>query len=316
MLFLPRFEGLSVMRFAIFLLIAIVSFANEASAQITPFPANFRTSEIEVDGARLHVRDGGRGPAVVLLHGYTQTGDMWAPLATELARNHRVIVPDLRGLGRSSRPANKYDKATQATDIARLLDKLGIKKADIVGHDIGTMVAYAFAARYPKRTRTLIVMDAPIPGVGPWEDIIREPALWHFSFGGPDVERLVAGRERIYLDRFWNEFAADPNKLTEATRDHYARAYAEPGAMRAGFAQFAAIASDAADNKLAAARGKLNIPVLAIGGEKSFGSDMAVVMRAVATDVTEVVISGAGHWLMEEQPATTISAIQSFIEAN
>lgn len=290
-----------------------VLIATGASAQVAPFPAQFRTEQIQGEGAELHVRVAGRGPAVVLLHGYTQTGDMWSPLATELVRDHTVIVPDLRGMGRSSRPSAGYEKVAQARDIAGVLDRLNVRQADIVGHDIGNMVAYAFAASFPERTRTLTVMDAPIPGIGPWDDIVRNRALWHFSFGGLDAERLVAGRERIYLDRFWNEFAADPTRLPDATRDHYAALYAQPGAMRAGFAQFAAFEQDARDNAALAARGKLTMPVLAVGGERSFGGTMAAIMRTVATDVHEVVVPGSGHWLMEEQPRATVTAVSSFL---
>jgi pimeloyl-ACP methyl ester carboxylesterase len=158
-------------------------------------------------------------------------------------------------------------------------------------------------------------MDAPLPGIGPWDEIVRSHALWHFSFGGPDAERLVAGRERIYLDRFWNEFSADPRRFSEASREHYAGLYAQPGAMHAGFAQFAAFDQDAIDNKAFAAQDKLGMPVLAIGGEKSFGPTMAVVMRFVASDVHEKVIADAGHWLMEEQPVATVAAIADFVNA-
>ncbi len=175
------------------------------------------------------------------------------------------------------------------------------------------MVGFAFAARYPERTTRLVVMDAPVPGVGPWEAMTRERALWHFSFGGPDAERLVAGRERIYLDRFWNEFAADPRRMDEPTREHYARLYAQPGAMRAGFAQFAAFPRDAEDNRAAIARGRLAMPVLAIGGERSFGAIMTAVMRSAADDVREAVIPGAGHWLMAEAPEATIRTVDAFL---
>ena len=146
----------------------------------------------------------------MLLHGFGDTGDMWAPLAENLARDHTVIVPDLRGMGMSSHPDSGYDKRTQAGDVRAVLTQLGVDRAVVVGHDIGTMVAYAYAARYPDKTARLIVMDAPVPGIPPWDQIVRNPLLWHFDFGGPDMERLVAGRERIYLDRFWNEFAGDP----------------------------------------------------------------------------------------------------------
>jgi pimeloyl-ACP methyl ester carboxylesterase len=284
-----------------------------AHAQPKPFSSDFRTQEIEVDGARLHVRVGGSGPAVVLVHGFGDTGDMWAPLANVLAKDHRVVVPDLRGMGLSSRPEGGYDKKTQAGDIRAVLERLGIDRADVVGHDIGTMVAYAYAARYPDKTTRLVVMDAPVPGVPPWEQIVRLPALWHFDFGGPDAERLVKGRERIYLDRFWNEFAGDPAKIDEATREHYAKLYAQPGAMRAAFAQFRSIRTDSVDNA-ESVKTKLTMPVLAIGGEKSFGANEAVVMRNAATNVTELVVPGSGHWLMEEAPDVTIKAVRDFLD--
>lgn len=288
-------------------------FTLQASAEVQPFPATFRTQEIQTDGALLHVVIGGKGPAVVLIHGFGDTGDMWAPLAAALAVDHTVVVPDLRGMGLSSHPADGYDKKTQAADIRAVLAKLGIEHSVVVGHDIGTMVAYAYAARYPDRTDRLVVMDAPVPGIPPWDQIVLMPALWHFSFGGPDAERLVAGRERIYLDRFWNEFAGDPSKIDEATRVHYAALYARPGAMHSAFAQFLSIPKDAEDNKVSMTT-KLTMPVLAIGGAKSFGANEAIVMRNAATNVTEVVIPNAGHWLMEEQPTATIAAIRTFLD--
>ena len=294
--------------------LGVFAVATPASAQVQPFPAGFEIREIQTDGATIHTRIGGRGSAVLLLHGYGETGDMWAPLAAELVRDHRVIVPDLRGLGLSSRPEGGYDKKTQGRDIAQVLDRLAIDTVDLVAHDIGNMVGYAFAAQYPDRVTRLIVMDAPLPGIGPWEEILKNPLLWHFRFGGPDMERLIEGRERIYLDRFWNEFSADPKSFSEASREHYAKQYAQPGAMRAGFAQFAAFDQDAIDNKAFLAKGKLAMPVLAIGGEKSFGPTMAVVMRAAATNVTELVIPGSGHWLMEEQPDATIAAVRAFLD--
>jgi pimeloyl-ACP methyl ester carboxylesterase len=284
-----------------------------ASAAVQPFPPSFRIQEIQTEGATIHVRVGGKGPAVVLLHGFGDTGDMWAPLAADLARNHTVVVPDLRGMGLSSHPEGGYDKRTQAADIRSVLTQLHIDHSAVVGHDIGTMVAYAYAARYPDKTDRLVVMDAPVPGIPPWDQIVRLPALWHFDFGGPDMERLVAGRERIYLDRFWNEFAGDPSKVDEATRQHYAELYARPNAMHDAFSQFRAIRKDAEDNQAAMAT-KLTMPVLAIGGEKSFGANEAIVMRNAATNVTELVVPNAGHWLMEEAPAIVIPAIHHFVD--
>jgi len=276
------------------------------------FPASFRTQNIETEGAMIHVRLGGHGPAVVLLHGFGDTGDMWAALAADLERDHAVVVPDLRGMGLSSHPAGGYDKRTQAADIRSVLTRLGLDRAAIVGHDIGTMVAYAYAVRYPDKTEKLVVMDAPVPGIPPWEEVVRSPLLWHFDLGGADMERLVAGRERIYLDRFWNDFAGDPSKIDEATRAHYAALYARPGAMRSAFAQFRSIRQDAEDNKASMAT-KLTMPVLAVGGEKSFGATEAAVMRNAAVKVTELVIANSGHWLMEEQPEATVAAIRAFL---
>jgi pimeloyl-ACP methyl ester carboxylesterase len=292
--------------------LALLAASVAAHADVTPFPASFHTQDIPVDGVTMHVRVGGKGPAVVLLHGFGDTGDMWAPLAADLARDHTVVVPDLRGMGLSSIPPSGYDKKTQAADIRGVLNALKIEHSVVIGHDIGTMVAFAYASRYPERTDRLVVMDAPVPGIPPWNDIVRSPMLWHFDFGGADMERLVAGRERIYLDRFWNEFAGTPAKVGEGTRQHYARLYARPGAMHAAFAQFRSIRQDAVDNEASMAK-KLSMPVLAIGGEKSFGANEAIVMRNAADKVTEVVIPGAGHWLMEEAPTQTIAAVRGFM---
>jgi pimeloyl-ACP methyl ester carboxylesterase len=222
-------------------------------------------------------------------------------------------MADLRGLGLSAKPTGGFDKKTQAADVAGVMDALGASRADVVAHDIGNMVAFQFAARYPQRVRRLVLIDAPVPGVGPWDDILKSPLLWHFRFGGPDMERLVAGRERIYLDRFWNEFSASPEHFSEAARVHYAALYAMPGAMHSGFAQFAAFDQDVIDNRAFLAHGRLKMPVLAVGGAKSFGPMMAVVMRAAADDVTEAQVPGSGHWTMEENPVFTTQLVTDFL---
>ncbi len=287
-----------------------------ALAATSDFPAGFRTQEIQTNGTTLHVRIGGAGPAVVLIHGYGDTGDMWAPLAADLMRDHTVVAPDLRGMGLSAIAAEGFTKKNQAEDIAGVLDALRIDRADVVGHDIGNMVAFAFAQAHQARTTRLVMMDAPVPGIGPWDEILKNPLLWHFRFGGPDMERLVAGRERIYLDRFWNEFSANPVRFPEGARRHYAALYARPGRMHAGFLQFAAFDQDAIDNRAGLTAGRLQMPLLAVGGDHSFGSTMAFVMRFAADDVHEVVISDAGHWLMEEQPQMTVAAIRAFLDAD
>ena len=282
-------------------------------AAVQPYPSSFRTQTVAANGTRFFVRVGGHGPAVIMLHGYGESGDMWQPLAVAMARNHTVIVPDLRGMGLSAHPPGGYDKKNQGRDIAGVLDALHVGKVDVVAHDIGNMVAFAFVAEQPRRVGRLVLMDAPIPGVGPWEEILKNPLLWHFRFYGPDMERLVKGRERIYLDRFWNEFAFDPGKIDEETRNHYAALYALPGGMHSGFAQFAAFDQDALDNQAFLTRGPLTMPVLAVGGDHSFGWTMAAIIRLVASDVAEAVIADSGHWLMEEQPEATVKLVTEFL---
>jgi pimeloyl-ACP methyl ester carboxylesterase len=294
--------------------IAALALALSAPAAVRPFPPGFHTQGIKTDGATIHVRVGGKGPAVVMLHGFGDTGDMWAPLAAALAKDHTIIVPDLRGMGLSSYPDTGYDKKTQAQDIARVMDRLNVQKTDLVTHDIGNMVGYALAAQYPDRITRWVIIDAPLPGIGPWDEILKSPLLWHFNFRGPDVDRLVKGRERIYLDRFWNELSADPKAIDEATRQHYAKIYARPGAMHAAFNQFAAFSQDASDNKAFASKGKLTMPILALGAEKSFGAQQAAIMREVGTNVEGGIIANSGHWIMEEQPDATVKAIRDFLE--
>jgi pimeloyl-ACP methyl ester carboxylesterase len=305
------------MRLPLFALLAgllVGASSGAARAESFDFPAAFTARDIPANGTTIHVRSAGTGPAVVLLHGYGETGDMWIPLAAVLAKDHQVIVPDLRGLGLSAKPAGGFDKRTQAADVAAVMDALGASRADVVAHDIGNMVAFQVAARYPQRVRRLVLIDAPVPGVGPWDEILKSPLLWHFRFGGPDMERLVAGRERIYLDRFWNEFSASPDRFTEAARVHYAALYAMPGAMHSGFAQFAAFDQDAVDNRaFLAGGGRLRMPVLAVGGQKSFGPMMATVMRAAADDVTEAQVPDSGHWIMEENPGATTTLVTDFL---
>jgi pimeloyl-ACP methyl ester carboxylesterase len=281
---------------------------------IFPFPATIQTREIETNGVTIHVRVGGHGPAVVMLHGFGTTGDMWGPLAAALVEDHTVVVPDLRGLGLSSKPEAGYDKKTQAGDVAGVMDALGVQRAEFVTHDIGNMVAFAFAVGHPDRVNRWVPIDAPLPGIGPWDQITQDPSMWQFGFGGPDMERLVAGRERIYLDRFWNEFSRDPSRFDEAKRQHYASLYARPGAIRAGFAQFAAFRQDAIDSKAFLAKGKLQMPILALGGEAAFGPMMGTVMRCAAIDVQDAIIPDCGHWIMEEQPAATTKLVVDFLK--
>jgi pimeloyl-ACP methyl ester carboxylesterase len=304
--------GIMIRHFFAIALFAIGATFSHAQPSL---PSSFQAKTIHSpEGADIFVRWGGRGPVVVLIHGYAENSDSWAPLAADLMKDHTVVVPDLRGIGRSSKPEGGYDKKTQAKDIRAVVNALGYDKTFVVAHDIGNMVAYAYAATYPDKVERLVVMDAPIPGIEPWSEILLNPGVWHFNFHGPDAERLVVGRERIYFDRIWNDFSADPSKPDEATRNFFAATYAQPGGMRAGFAQFTAFSQDAKDNKIFE-QVKLTMPVLAVGGEKSFGPLQAVIMRHVATNVQEAVVAGSGHWLMEERPAYTVTLIREFLDS-
>ena len=284
-------------------------------AGIKPWPAGIHGEQMTVSGGTQYVRLGGSGAAVVLLHGFGDTGDMWVPLDEVLMKDHTVIVPDLRGMGLSSHPEGGYEKVAQARDLAAILDQLGVKQAALVTHDIGNMVGYAFAVQYQSRTTRWAVMDAPLPGLGHWDDQLKNPKVWHFNFRGPDVERLVAGRERILLDRFYNELSATPASIDEQTRNHYAALYAQPGAIHNALGgQFAAFAQDAIDNqKLLAEKGKLTFPVLAIGGDHSYGEKLATEIGFAAADVRSAVIANSGHWIMEEQPDQALDVILPFL---
>jgi pimeloyl-ACP methyl ester carboxylesterase len=291
-----------------------IALAAHFSTAQPSLPPEFKSQLVHSPaGADIFVRSAGQGPAVILIHGYAETSDSWAPLATELVKNYTVIVPDLRGIGSSSRPATGYDKKTQAADIRAVVTTLGFDHTFVVSHDIGIMVAYAYAALFPDKVDRLVVMDAPLPGIAPWDDLIKDHRLWHFSFWGTDEERLVQGRERIYLDRIWNDFSASPTQPDDATRKFYASQYAKPGAMRAGFAHFKAFDQDAKDNQVFA-QTKLTMPVLAIGAEKSFGPTEAAVFRNVATNVREAVVPNSGHWLMEESPTYTVNLISNYLK--
>lgn len=266
-----------------------------------------------VNGVRLHYLTAGKGEPVILLHGYAQNSHMWRPLIVELAKSRLVIAPDLRGFGQSSKPDIGYDKKTMAQDVHNLAMSLGLKRASIVGHDIGLMVAYAYAAQYPTEVDRIVLMDAFLPGVGDWKSVWLLRDLWHFHFYGETPLKLVAGRERIYFEHFWNDFAADPkHSVPEADRRFYAASYAQPGAMRAGFEVFRNFEQDAKDFAQFA-QTKLTMPMLVLTGEKASGNFLIEQGRLVASDVNGVVIKGSGHWLMEEAPDQVIPQLLDFL---
>jgi len=267
----------------------------------------------EIDGVKLHYLTAGHGPPLILLHGYAENSLMWRPIMPLLGERFTVIAPDLAGIGESAIPESGIDMKTSATHIHALARSLGVEKARVVGHDIGLMVAYAYATQFPTETEKLVVMDAFLPGVPGWEAIYNAPNVWHFRFNGEYPEALVKGRERIYFEYFWNVFAADKTRsIPEADRKAYTVAYSKPGRMRAAWAYFASwpqLAKDFAQ----LSQTKLTMPVLSIGGEKSLGNELAAQMNLVATDVTVVVLKDTGHWILEERPKETTDALVKFL---
>ena len=290
----------------------IASFPARTQSQAR-LPTGLASKDADVDGLKLHYTMGGHGPAVVLLHGFAETSRMWMPILPVLGEKFTVIAPDLPGIGDSSIPATGINMKDAATSIHSLVRKLGIDKARVVGHDIGLMVAYAYAAQFPSEVEKLAVMDAFLPGVEGWEPIYNSPSIWHFRFNGPKPEALVAGREQIYFSFFWDDLAADKNRsLPEADRKAYIDAYSRPGRMRAAWQYFVSWPQTAKDFA-ELSRTKLAMPVLSIGGEKSLGKELGQQMKLVATNVTVIVLPDTGHWILEERPKETTQALVNFL---
>src|SRR2546426_2849478 len=288
-------------------------FAFSASIYTETSDGDIDSRTAKIDNVDLHYLTAGHGPTVILLHGFAETSRMWRPIIPLLAEKFTVIAPDLPGIGGSGIPADKIDMKTSASRVHALARSLGIEKARVVGHDIGLMVAYAYATQFPAETEKLVVMDAFLPGVPGWEAIYNAPNVWHFRFNGEYPEALVKGRERSYFEYFWNVFAADKTRsISEADRKAYTGAYSKPGRMRAAWAYFASwpqLAKDFAQ----LSQTKLMMPVLSIGGEKSLGNELAQQMKLVATDVMVVVLKDTGHWLLEERPKETTDALVKFL---
>jgi pimeloyl-ACP methyl ester carboxylesterase len=299
----------TVAAFGILAILAILAPAAPARAQA---PGAIADGFAEVNGTTLHYLIAGQDDPVILLHGYPQTSHMWRPLMAVLAKTHTVVAPDLRGAGQSARPEAGYDKKTMAQDIHALAASLGFRTVKVAGHDIGTMVAYAYAAQYPMEVRRLALLDGYLPGIGDWPNAWLSPALWHHHFYGETALGLVAGREALYFEHFWNDFAADKTRSVSADdRRLYAAAYAQPGAMRAGFEYFRAFERDAADfHKFA--RSQLATPTLVLVGETPAGDFLNRQARLVAVNVETITLEGAGHWLMEEAPAKATALLESF----
>ncbi len=307
-----NFGGLRVSRLLV--VCAVASMSGAAQLRAADFGPGFRTQAMVVEGGTVAITTGGSGPPVVLIHGYAETSRMWKPLAVVLAPKFTVIAPDLPGIGDSSIPTTGIDMKTSAERVHAAVKSLGHAKVRVVGHDIGLMVAYAYAAIYPQEVEKLVLMDAFLPGVAGWEAVYNNPDIWHFRFYGATPEALVKGRERIYFEHFWNDFAADKTRsIPEADRRAYTQAYARPGRMAAGFAYFASFPKTAADFA-ELAKTRLAIPVLSIGGDKANGAALGAQVKGVASDVTVVILKDSGHWILEERPDETISAITRFLQ--
>lgn len=283
------------------------------TAHAINIPKGFKQEQVQVNGFKMNVYKGGTGSPVVLLHGMGESALMWEPVMSALSSKYTFIVPDLRGAGLSEAPESGYTKAGMADEVKSLMQHYNISKADIVGHDIGLMVAYAFAAKFPEMTTKLVVMDAFLPGVGPGDDIYNSPDIWHFRFYGKNAENLVKGREKQYLDHLWTSFSADPKTFPDAKKNYFAKQYAAPGHMRAAMEWFKAFPQDAKDNKELSKK-QLAMPVLSIGGDKAMGGPLAATMKIVAPQSETVIFKNVGHWLMEENPKATIEALDNFLK--
>jgi pimeloyl-ACP methyl ester carboxylesterase len=298
---------------AIALSVAFLLVSQPGFAQAPASAAAISSRFADAQGTKIHYLTAGHGPALILLHGYAETSRMWRPIIPRFAAKFTVIAPDLPGIGDSDIPKNGLDMKSAAVTIHALAKSLGVTSARVVGHDIGLMVAYAYAAQFPTETEKLVEMDAFLPGVAGWEDVYNNPAIWHFRFNGETPELLVRGRERTYFEHFWNNFAADKtHSIPEADRVAYAAAYARPGRMRAGWAYFVSF-QQAAKDFAQLSQTKLTMPVLVIGGEKANGDVLSKQLNLVATSVTIVILKNTGHWVLEERPKETFDALFNFL---
>ena len=269
-----------------------------------------------VNGIQLHYVIGGKGDPVVLLHGWPETWYAWHRVMPDLAKNYTVIVPDLRGLGDSSKPPIGYDGKTVADDIHQLVTQLGFKSIFLVGHDIGTQVAYSYAAAHPTEVKSLAVMELTIPGFVPAG---RMPLWWAIFHQTPDVpEALVQGKEMMYLTWFFHNLSFNPSAITQEDINEYVSHYSTPGGMHAGFEHYRAFTQDAIQNQNYS-KTKLTMPVLALGGGyiPTFGGNITMPtiiygMKILAQNVTGITVPNSGHFIPEEQPKFLVDQLIKF----
>lgn len=287
--------------------------AKDSTSAIQPAapPANFKHQMAKVNGINIHYVIGGTGEPLVLIHGFGQNWYMWNRLLPELSKHFTVIAPDLRGVGESDRPAGGYDKKNMAKDVHELVASLGYKSINLVGHDIGLMVAYAYAAQYGSEVKKVALLDALIPGVEPvWHQI--STTVWHFGFfARPIAGDLVAGKEREFLTDFWPQVGHVKDPFTKEETDEFVRAYATKGSTTGSFHWFGEFPQDVKDNQ-EFMKTKLKMPLLAMGGEYFSAPFLAAHSRLVAENVSEVKISGSGHWVVQEQTAQVLKGLMDF----
>jgi pimeloyl-ACP methyl ester carboxylesterase len=289
--------------------------ATAASAEVQP-PEGFTAAKQQSGDVKLYyVRDGGPGETVILLHGFPQTWSSWKKMMPLLSADYDVIAVDLRGVGGSDKPKTGYDKKTSAQDIKALMDELGIKKANIVGHDIGGMIAYAFAAQFPEMAESITIIDVPIPGTEIFTAISQDPRAWHFAFhDDPTVpEVLVTGREQFYYSNFMQRVDAGTGKIGEEEIAEAVTAYTVPETMTAGFNWFRTAKQDALDNK-EYFKTKLTMPVLGLNAGKLAPFPYVVEMMKPFATTVEGQTLDSGHWIPESVPDETVKLLNDFFK--
>lgn len=295
---------------AILLFAATITLSTQAQSPANP-PANFKHQTTHVNGVNIHYVIGGKGELLVLVHGFGQNWYMWNRILPELSKHFTVIAPDLRGVGESDKPATGYDKKTMANDIHELVKKLGYNNINLAGHDIGLMVAYAYAAQFPTEVKKVALMDALLPGIEPVWSQVSASAWWFGFFSWPASGSIVSGKEREFLTNFWPMVGHVQNPFTKEETDEFIRAYAVKGAVAGSFRWFGAFPQDGKDN-VEFAKQKLTMPLLAMGGEYFAAAFLKDHSGLVATQVTEVKIAGSGHWVVQENTAQVQEALLDF----
>ncbi len=297
------------------IMVIFLSFQNASAQTIKPAvpPAGFVNKYATVNGIKIHYVMGGKGEPLLLIHGFGQNWFMWNRIMPELSKHFTIIAPDLPGVGESGKPKDGYDKKTMAADLHELMKKLGCSNINLVGHDIGLMVAYAYAAQFGNDVKKVALLDALIPGIEPvWSDLNNK--LWWFGFfARPISGELVAGKADIFLRDFWPIVGYVKNAFTKQEADEFIRAYSVPGATTGAFHWFGEFPQDAKDN-IEFMKHKLEMPLLAMGAEYSAASYFGDHCRLVANNVTEVKIEGAGHWIVQEETNQALKGLEDFFE--